>query len=134
MFPEIKKKFYTLENLQGDRLTESLDPRLLNSQWKLDDSSEAIMRNRYSNIAAWESNRIHLKLPAQYSDYINASPIELESLRDGTVKRWIATQVNMSLAPRDGAVTDILDSCRDRRKLITAISGGWFGKRLGRSR
>lgn len=50
-------------------------------------------RNRYSNIAPWKSNRVHLDVPEPHCDYINASPIVLRSRRDGSVKRYIATQV-----------------------------------------
>lgn len=101
---DIKRKFYLLENLQGERLTESLDPSSENSRWRLDESDEARMRNRYSNIAAWETNRIRLNVPVEHSDYINASPIVLTSKRDGSVKRYIATQVSCRSSHVDGGM------------------------------
>ncbi|TGZ81170.1 hypothetical protein EX30DRAFT_371536 [Ascodesmis nigricans] len=90
---DIKRKFYELENLQGERLTESLDPPPppQKSRWRLDDSDTARSRNRYGNIAPWEANRIRLKVPPHHNDYINASPIKLRR-SDGSVKRYIATQ------------------------------------------
>lgn len=88
---DIRRKFLDLENRQNERLHHSLhNPE--DSKWKIDESREVRMRNRYSNVSAWDSNRIHLKVPNDTCDYINASPIVLKSRKDGSVKRYIATQ------------------------------------------
>lgn len=60
-------------------------------KFTIDESPAARKRNRFTNIHPWEGNRIHLKVPSDAFDYINASPIELTSA-DGTKKKWIATQ------------------------------------------
>jgi len=68
------------------------------------------MRNRYSNIFPWGSNRVRLDVPKGRCDYINASPIALKSHKDGSVKRYIATQVCVRLFPegeRDGRYTPL---------------------------
>ncbi|KAL7272588.1 hypothetical protein RUND412_004598 [Rhizina undulata] len=88
---EIKRKFQELDLLQNERLAEGFC-LADSSQWRLDHSSEVLSRNRYSNIAAWDSNRVRLKVPSEHCDYINASPIALASRKDGTPKRYIATQ------------------------------------------
>ncbi|KAF8541961.1 protein-tyrosine phosphatase-like protein [Trichophaea hybrida] len=88
---DIRRKFLELENLQNDRLRQSLiNPD--DTRWKIEDSTEVRSRNRYSNVSAWESNRVHLKVPEAHCDYINASPIVLKSRKDGSIKRYIATQ------------------------------------------
>jgi protein-tyrosine phosphatase len=89
---DIRRKFLELESRQYERLHLSLhDPN--ETRWKIEDSSVVRSRNRYTNISPWQCNRIHLKVPKEHCDYINASPITLKSRKDGTVKRYIATQV-----------------------------------------
>lgn len=90
---EIRRKFLELENLQDNRLDESSSCQDEDSKWRLDDSPEVTARNRYSNIAAWEHNRIKLDVPSEHCNYINASPITLHSRKDGSVRRYICTQV-----------------------------------------
>lgn len=90
---DIRRKFLELENLQNERLFVSINGNPPESEWHIDDSPEALMRDRYSNIHAWERNRIHLDVPPEHSDYINASPIALASRKDGSMKRYIAMQV-----------------------------------------
>ncbi|PWW72139.1 hypothetical protein C7212DRAFT_360319 [Tuber magnatum] len=97
---EIRRKYRELELLQEERLHESQRPGE-DTQWKIDDSDEVTMRNRYSNIAAWDSNRIRLRVPVDHCDYINASPIVLEG-RNGSKKRYIATQ-----GPKEGQFNHI---------------------------
>lgn len=93
---EIRRKFLELEFLQNDRLSGNPIGQDEDSKWKLDDSPEVTSRNRYSNIAAWEHNRVKLDVPSEHCNYINASPITLNSRKDGTVKRYICTQVRRS--------------------------------------
>jgi len=108
---DIRRKFRELELYERERLHESLHPSE-DTQWKIDSSDEVTTRNRYSNIAAWDSNRIRLRVPAKYCDYINASPIVLKG-RNGSVKRYIATQVRdrdtggaiLVFIPRDGSLS-----------------------------
>ncbi|KAH0609517.1 uncharacterized protein H6S33_013003 [Morchella sextelata] len=99
---EIRRKFLELDYLQGERLTQSLVNTHEDSKWRLDDSPEVSSRNRYSNIAAWEYNRIKLKVPEEHCDYINASPITLTSRKDDSVKRYICTQ-----GPKEGQFNHI---------------------------
>lgn len=49
-------------------------------------------RNRYANVDPYLNNRIRLKVPEGYSDYINASPIVLRNTKSDTVTNFIATQ------------------------------------------
>lgn len=98
---EIRRKFLELENRQYDRLHHGLhNPN--DTRWKIEDTLVVRARNRYVNISPWQSNRIHLKVPDERSDYINASPIVLKSRKDGTVKRYIATQ-----GPKEGHFSHI---------------------------
>jgi protein-tyrosine phosphatase len=50
-------------------------------------------RNRYANVDPYQTNRVRLKVPEGYNDYINASPVELKSTKSGAVLKYIATQV-----------------------------------------
>jgi protein-tyrosine phosphatase len=51
-------------------------------------------RNRYMNVEAYAHNRIALKVPPNFCDYINASLIVLDRyMNDEQPSRYIATQV-----------------------------------------
>lgn len=50
-------------------------------------------RNRYANVEPYDKNRVKLKVPEGYSDYINASLIELTPTKSRTTMKFIATQV-----------------------------------------
>lgn len=63
------------------------------SQWARLTGDDVMRRNRYANVEPFDGNRIRLKVPEGHSDYINASPIVLNSTRTGTPKNFIATQV-----------------------------------------
>ena len=78
-----------LDSLQKLRLEET---KLLTGPWAIIRTPESLSRNRYSNIYPWADNRIRLNVPNGKCDYINASPIVLDSGRQGT-KKYIATQV-----------------------------------------
>ncbi|KAG0642863.1 protein-tyrosine phosphatase-like protein [Tuber brumale] len=93
---DIRRKFLDLELLQNERLHDNED-----AQWKIDDSNEVRIRNRYCNIAPWDSNRVRLRVPTEHCDYINASPIVLKG-RNGSIKRYIATQ-----GPKEGQFNHI---------------------------
>lgn len=118
--PEIRRKFLELEYLQGERLTQSLVNTHEDSKWRLDDSPEVSSRNRYSNIAAWEYNRIKLKVPEEHCDYINASPITLTSRKDNSFKRYICTQVcRPALRELDRLKADFYVRARKKGSLTT---------------
>ena len=59
------------------------------SSWSISDASAPrnASRNRYINVFPWNFNRVHLKVLPNYSDYINASHIEIDSS-----SRYIASQ------------------------------------------
>lgn len=49
-------------------------------------------RNRYANVDPYQANRVRLDVPEGVLDYINASPITLESTKSKAVLKYIATQ------------------------------------------
>lgn len=68
-------KFAELVRLESERIGEKhKDP---NGQWARLEPNLAL--DRYSNIHPWEKNRIRLKVPEEYNDYINASPVTVVS-------------------------------------------------------
>jgi protein-tyrosine phosphatase len=60
--------------LENERLGKKNDP---GGEWARPDSDPVL--DRYSNIHPWSNNRIHLKVPEGVNDYINASPVSLQS-------------------------------------------------------
>lgn len=52
------------------------------------------------NVDPYSNNRVKLRVPAGYNDYINASPIAMKHTRTGKVRRFIATQVRRHCIPR----------------------------------
>lgn len=62
-------------------------------------------RNRYANVDPYQKNRVKLKVPEGHCDYINASPIVLESSKSKTVTKFIATQVRASSLASRGVLT-----------------------------
>jgi protein tyrosine phosphatase len=63
------------------------------SPWAKCSPEEVANRNRYGNVDPFLGNRVKLQVPGGHSDYINASPITLESTKSGKVTKFIATQV-----------------------------------------
>ena len=61
-------------------------------QWARCCGNGYAIRNRYSNVDPYQSNRVHLEVPEGQFDYINASPIVLECTKSGTLLKYIATQ------------------------------------------
>lgn len=86
---EIRQKWRMLDSLQKERFEDS---KTGTGPWAVIRTSEAISRNRYTNIYPWAENRIKLGVPEGKCDYINASPIILDHGEQGD-KRYIATQV-----------------------------------------
>ncbi|RMZ77101.1 hypothetical protein DV737_g4525, partial [Chaetothyriales sp. CBS 132003] len=98
---EIQAAFDDLEVKQRSRLSGA--PSNSNWPFKLDRSTTVSKRNRYGNVQPWENSRVKLDFPIQGSDYINASPIKLESRgrhggalcqgEDGTGPREMSTYI-----------------------------------------
>jgi protein-tyrosine phosphatase len=63
------------------------------SQWARCTGEDITQRNRYANVDPYSNNRVKLRVPEGYSDYINASPIVLESTKSKQATKFIATQV-----------------------------------------
>lgn len=113
---DIRRKFFELERLQDERLAQSFaNPD--DTQWRIDDSDEVRSRNRYSNVSPWDCNRVHLNVPEDHCDYINASPIVLRSRKDGSAKRYIATQVHTHKLPPATPPLGVLWRVRRARRL-----------------
>ncbi|KAI9888396.1 MAG: hypothetical protein M1814_000512 [Vezdaea aestivalis] len=87
--PEIEGKHLTLQEQDVVRIRESTSPE---SEWYIESDLAVRLRNRYINIQPWAKNRIHLSVPANKCDYINASPILLRSRIDNRPHHYIATQ------------------------------------------
>lgn len=62
------------------------------TQWAHCSGHVYASRNRYMNVHPYQANRVHLGVPEDAFDYINASPITLKSSKLGTVLKYIATQ------------------------------------------
>ena len=65
------------------------------NQWARCNGDEYAIRNRYVNVDPYQANRVRLKVPEGHFDYINASPIVLETTKSRTTLRYIATQVGI---------------------------------------
>ena len=65
------------------------------SPWAVEDTMDALSRNRYYDIKPWEKSRIRLKVLSEESDYINASPIKLLDTKSGHERKYIACQVSL---------------------------------------
>jgi protein-tyrosine phosphatase len=88
---EAQLKFVDLEWEQRKRLASGVKEADA-SPWVRVDQSLTKNRNRYANVDPYANNRVKLKVPEPYNDYINASPIELVSSKSKTVTKFIATQ------------------------------------------
>ncbi|KAI9724978.1 MAG: hypothetical protein M1812_000254 [Candelaria pacifica] len=99
---EIQAKFTELEWLQRNRLLQGCQDPNPSSQWAQDSSPEVMARNRYLNVRPWTNRRIHLQVPEGHSDYVNASPIVLQSAKTEKASRFIATQ-----GPKKGQLNHI---------------------------
>ncbi|KAI9844902.1 MAG: hypothetical protein M1837_005188 [Sclerophora amabilis] len=89
---EVKEKFEELEWMQRKRLLDGHQDPGPSSRWAREQAFEAKLRNRYMNVEPWANNRIHLKVPPDCCDYINASPIAVQSSKTKETTRYIATQ------------------------------------------
>lgn len=91
---DIHAKFVDLEWEQRKRLVQPAQAPEAeqSSPWARCDGDEVLNRNRYANVDPYQNNRVRLQVPDGHSDYINASPIVLESTKTKAVTRFIATQ------------------------------------------
>jgi len=102
---EMHNTFMDLEWLQRERLSKGMAAQLTDdsAQWTRVSGDAVLKRNRYFNVDPFEHNRVRLRVPEGHSDYINASPIRLASLRAGGAdKYFIATQ-----GPKEDGVAHI---------------------------
>ncbi|KAI9784431.1 MAG: hypothetical protein M1816_000855 [Peltula sp. TS41687] len=86
---EIRERFQDLEWRERERLLQS---QQVAEKWAQEQNPEIKLRNRWLNVQPWARNRIHLKVPPEHNDYINASPIVLTSSNTAQEKKYIATQ------------------------------------------
>ncbi|KAK2754068.1 hypothetical protein FQN54_007237 [Arachnomyces sp. PD_36] len=89
---EIHNVFEELEWLQRTRMSEGYLAKDASNRWALEAGPEVKARNRYVNVQAWANSRIHLKVPENQCDFINASPVTLKESKSGAEVRYIATQ------------------------------------------
>lgn len=91
---ELQAKWNRLDWVQMDRLREGGQTNGSDkpSQWARCSGEDYAMRNRYVNVDPYQSNRVKLEVPEGKFDYINASPIVLETTESKTQLKYIATQ------------------------------------------
>ncbi|KAG6037012.1 hypothetical protein E4U41_005348 [Claviceps citrina] len=94
---DIESKFQELTWAERNRLAQGARPDGSINRWgsfkQTDCSSRGIM-DRYINIKPWNHNRVRLKVAHDAFDYVNASTITLNPLRDPSLPplRYIAMQ------------------------------------------
>lgn len=98
-------------------------------EWTRCAGNEVMNRNRYANVDPYQNNRVKLKVPVGHSDYINASPIVLESTTSKKVTKFIATQVRASSSSRHIYIGTNLYMFRAPSPTATPTSGVWSGMR-----
>ena len=74
---EIFGRFHDLVHVEGERVADKFRNPASDGQWARLDPDPTL--DRYHNIHPWANNRVHLKVPEGYNDYINASPITVTS-------------------------------------------------------
>ncbi|KAJ9148507.1 Tyrosine-protein phosphatase 2 [Pleurostoma richardsiae] len=92
---EIYRKFQDIVWLERNRLMKSMTNPSPDFQWARVTGPHLKALDRYVNIQPWHNNRIKLKVPPGHIDYINASPITLNSPGDPSSRppdRYIAMQ------------------------------------------
>ncbi|KAH0566366.1 hypothetical protein GP486_000224 [Trichoglossum hirsutum] len=99
---EILERFQGLESLQRGRMLKSVQASDPDSPWAVEQTADTRARNRYTNVYPWANNRVHLQVPPDHCDYINASPIILHGSKPGKDKKYIATQ-----GPKEGQFSHI---------------------------
>ncbi|KAI4697742.1 uncharacterized protein J4E84_000875 [Alternaria hordeiaustralica] len=91
---DINTKWNRLEMAQMERLRDTAQGTGPDEpgKWARCFGEDYAIRNRYINVDPYQSNRVHLDVPEGHFDYINASPILLETTKSGTALKYIATQ------------------------------------------
>ncbi|KAI4668512.1 uncharacterized protein J4E78_002339 [Alternaria triticimaculans] len=91
---DINTKWNRLEMAQMERLRDTAQGAGPDEpgKWARCFGEDYAIRNRYINVDPYQSNRVHLDVPEGHFDYINASPILLETTKSGTALKYIATQ------------------------------------------
>ncbi|KAL6707439.1 hypothetical protein ACN47E_004218 [Coniothyrium glycines] len=91
---DLNAKWNRLDWTQMERLRDSAQASGSEqpSQWARCSGEDYATRNRYANVDPYQANRVHLEVPEGKFDYINASPIVLESTVSQTPLKYIATQ------------------------------------------
>ncbi|KAK2590745.1 hypothetical protein QQS21_011577 [Conoideocrella luteorostrata] len=95
---DIEGKFHELTWAERSRIAQGAQPDVpSNFRWGSFKQTDGIQRgvmDRYVNIKPWNHNRVKLNVPDGEFDYVNASFITLEPLRDSPLPplRYIAMQ------------------------------------------
>ncbi|EKG10613.1 Protein-tyrosine phosphatase receptor/non-receptor type [Macrophomina phaseolina MS6] len=89
---EISEKFENIQYMDQSRWKDAQSHTDSPSRWARVTGPIPAQRNRYVNVDPFAANRVRLRVPEDHDDYINASPIVLQSTKTGAVKRYIATQ------------------------------------------
>ncbi|KAH9904456.1 phosphatases II [Xylariomycetidae sp. FL2044] len=92
---DIEFKFRELHSQERVRLQQSAQNPSPSFQFARITAPEAKLLDRYMNIHPWANNRVKLQVPEGHLDYINASPIVLESPlkpKERPPHRYIAMQ------------------------------------------
>ncbi|KAI2616732.1 phosphatases II [Hypoxylon sp. NC1633] len=99
---DIEAKFHDLNWLERFRIQDAIQNPSPSFKFARVTSPEAKLLDRYANIQPWANNRIKLQVPEGQLDYINASPIVLQSPINPEAKpphRYIAMQ-----GPKSGTI------------------------------
>lgn len=80
---EIDNKFQEIVWMERNRLAQSVANPSPDFRWARVTGDHLKKLDRYMNIQPWENNRVRLRVPAGRQDYINASPITLDSISPG---------------------------------------------------
>ncbi|TVY71230.1 Tyrosine-protein phosphatase [Lachnellula suecica] len=102
---ETREKYAELCRLESERLERGKAG--LGEKWAHLDPDPVL--DRYSNIFPWANNRIHLKVPEGFNDYINASPVTLvsTSTKQSTLKASIQDKYICMQGPKRQTVDHV---------------------------
>ncbi|KAL6149877.1 tyrosine protein phosphatase 1 [Exserohilum turcicum] len=87
-------KWLRLETALAERFRDAAQPTDADepSRWARCCGEDYALRNRYGNVDPYQAHRVRLVVPEGHFDYINASPIVLETTSSHTPLKYIATQ------------------------------------------
>jgi len=93
----MREKYNELNRLENERLSASKLGGDGDAEWARPDPDPVL--DRYNNIHPWANNRVKLRVPEGFNDYINASPVTLVStsgkqsaLKSGVQDKYICMQ------------------------------------------